>query len=283
VPNIQTKLELLQKKSKDLQQQLNDLTKEQFELRSKCHKWAIKDIASHFIATDGFFLNSIQRSLSGDFLPVEGQPNPGSANAQSMADGIASRAIQISETTLPNITELLQVFCEMEQSLLKVLLNIKDDQWELPAYHPIAKFSPVLFLEMKLIELSIHSWDINSILDPTYETSIEESVIINSIWEKPEINNWLFTPHEIESSVVVCDIKLSNPLRIIAWRNQIEISEIPETSDLIPTATINVRDQDFPLLISARDNLEIAISENRASISGDKTVPRLFHQWFKGT
>ena len=75
---------------------------------------------------------------------------------------------------------------------------------------------------------------------------------------------------------------LSQPLRIITWRDQIVISEIPN-SDLIPNATIEVRENDFPLMISARDNIEIAIEQNRAEISGDKEIIYKFHQWFKGT
>ena len=64
--------------------------------------WAIKDVVSHMIATTGFFLNSVTRALQGDELPPEGAPNPGVGNAATMGAGIASRAIQISETDFHN-------------------------------------------------------------------------------------------------------------------------------------------------------------------------------------
>lgn len=281
--NLDSKITLFKKLSNELLQAFGNLTPEQFEQKSKCHQWAIKDIGSHLIATTGFAINSIQRSVQGDYLPAEGQPNPGSANSQSMAAGIASRAIQISETDLPNNSELINVLFEMEKSLLNVFLSIDENQWELPAYHPIAKFSPQLFLDISLIELILHSWDINSALNSNYEINSEESKIINQIWLNPEINNWLYTPDETQESELVCDINLSEPLRIITWRDQIVISEIPSNSNLVPNATIEVRENDFPLLISARDNIEIAIEQNRAEISGEKDIIYRFHQWFKGT
>ena len=58
----------------------------------------------------------------------KGQPNPGSANSQSMAAGIASRAIQISETALPNNSELINVLFEMETSLFDVFRSINEHQ-----------------------------------------------------------------------------------------------------------------------------------------------------------
>ena len=171
----------------------------------------------------------------------------------------------------------------METSLFDVFRSINEHQWELPAYHPIAKFSPQLFLDMSLIELILHTWDINSALDSSYEITFEESQIINQIWVNPEISNWLYTPDQTQEAELVCDVNLSQPLRIITWRDQIVISEIPKNSDLIPNATIEVRENDFPLMISARDNIEIAIEQNRAEISGDKEIIYKFHQWFKGT
>ncbi len=281
--NLESKIALFKKLSDQMLQTFGNLTPEQFEQKSKCHQWAIKDIGSHLIATNGFAINSIQRSFQGDYLPAEGQPNPGSANSQSMAAGIASRAIQISETALPNNSELINVLFEMETSLFDVFRSINEHQWKLPAYHPIAKFSPQLFLDMSLIELILHTWDINSALDSSYEIAFEESQIINQIWVNPEISNWLYTPDETQEAELVCDVHLSQPLRIITWRDQIVISEIPKNSDLIPNATIEVRENDFPLMISARDNIEIAIEQNRAEISGDKEIIYKFHQWFKGT
>ena len=139
-------------------QTFGNLTPEQFEQKSKCHQWAIKDIGSHLIATNGFAINSIQRCFQGDYLPAEGQPNPGSANSQSMAAGIASRAIQISETALPNNSELINVLFEMETSLFDVFRSINEHQWELPAYHPIAKFSLEAHL-IRLIENNLATFD----------------------------------------------------------------------------------------------------------------------------
>ena len=60
---------------------------------------------------------------------------------------------------------------------------------------------------MSLIELILHTWDINSALDSSYEITFDESQIINQIWVNPEISNWLYTPDETQEAELVCDVQ----------------------------------------------------------------------------
>ena len=87
---------------------LQGLSSQEWEAPSRCHMWAIKDVACHMIAVSGFYLNSINRSKDGDGMPPEGMPNPGAATAKDLSKGIASRAIQISETSLKTPTDIVQ-------------------------------------------------------------------------------------------------------------------------------------------------------------------------------
>jgi hypothetical protein len=153
--NPNTLLDIVAESSNKFITGLSDLKSSEWEIPSKCHQWAIKDVSSHILAIDGFFLNSLSRAIEGDGNPTEGMPNPGTGNARSMADGIASRAIQISETAL-----LLDTLSNMEWDLINVFQNIALDNWHIPAYHPAGKSSPYLLLKMKLLELVVHSWDI---------------------------------------------------------------------------------------------------------------------------
>ena len=87
--------------STDLLNELSSIPCEAWEIPSHCHMWAVKDVVSHMIAVDGFFINSLARSLQGDSLPPEGMPNPGTSTALSMAGGISSRAVSYTHLTLP--------------------------------------------------------------------------------------------------------------------------------------------------------------------------------------
>ncbi len=78
---------------------------------------ATKDVVSHMIATTGFFLNSVTRAIRGDGLPPEGAPNPGVGSAATMGAGIASRAIQISETDFQNYNSMLRTLGSIESDI----------------------------------------------------------------------------------------------------------------------------------------------------------------------
>ena len=58
---------------------LQGLSAQEWESPSRCHMWAIKDVACHMIAVSGFYLNSINRSKDGDGMPPEGMPPQGGA------------------------------------------------------------------------------------------------------------------------------------------------------------------------------------------------------------
>ena len=96
-------------------EQLEQFSNFEWEAPSRCHMWANKDVAAHLVATLGFNLNSITMALSGNHLPGEGMPNPGTFHSSEIAPGIASRAIQLSETSLRNKTTLLKVLSDIQQ------------------------------------------------------------------------------------------------------------------------------------------------------------------------
>ena len=75
--NPQLILETVEECSKRFVNDISLIESSDWEITSKCHQWAIKDIYSHTLAINGFFLNSISRAIQGDGNPSEGMPNPG--------------------------------------------------------------------------------------------------------------------------------------------------------------------------------------------------------------
>ena len=94
--NLRLILETVEECSDRFLDDISSIGSSDWEVPSRCHQWAIKDIYSHTLAINGFFLNSLTRAIQGDGNPSEGMPNPGTGNARTMAEGIASRSLQIS-------------------------------------------------------------------------------------------------------------------------------------------------------------------------------------------
>ncbi len=264
---------------------LSNLKSSEWETPSKCHQWAIKDVSSHALAIDGFFLNSLSRAQEGDGNPTEGMPNPGTGNARSMAGGIASRAIQISETGFPKLDQLLDTLSNMEWDLINVFQNIALENWHIPAYHPAGKSSPYLLLKMKLLELVIHSWDIFSSLNPSYKIQNEEAKILCEVWKEPDISTWLYTPdlEQIDPTTIDFYFDDHEALRIQTWRGSLNIFDRPTEKLSGAVTTVETTYQDFALLITARRNIHEAYDSNLISVVGDKASLDSFHKWFRGS
>ena len=277
-------LNVVEKLSKQYLSDICDLSSTDFEQPSKCHMWAVKDVVSHLISINGFFQNSVVRSLDGDGMPPEGMPNPGTGSAVAMSEGIANRAIQLSETALSDQSQMIAISERMEVDLLETFKNVNSDEWDLPAYHPMNTLSPRLLLLLKLFESTLHSWDIFNALDDNYQINLEAADILLEAWKSPEINRWFFTPNIEQVNPVILDVEFESNkgLRLASWSGAIDIMDRPSK----PTgaeAVIKVSPKLFSLLITARAHLESNISDGNISLAGDKSAVRWFHTWFRGS
>lgn len=265
-------------------QKLQGLTSEEWEAPSRCHMWAIKDVACHMIAVSGFYLNSINRSIDGDGMPPEGMPNPGAATAKDISGGIASRAIQISETSLKTPSAIVDTLYDLEQQLINTWKSLDEHQWNLPAYHIANQSSPQGIIYWKLLETTIHSWDMFNALDDSYSVNAEAAVLLKEVWKNSEVNRWFISlhPDQIEGTIIDVELEDSSGLRIENWNGTLRIANMPENKTAA-TASIQVDPGLFALLITARANLETLIEKGSVCITGDREAVPLFHEWFKGS
>ena len=263
---------------------LQGLSSQEWEAPSRCHMWAIKDVACHMVAVSGFYLNSINRSKDGDGMPPEGMPNPGAATAKDLSKGIASRAIQISETSLKTPTDIVQTLYSLEQQLIDTWKSLDEPQWNLPAYHIANRSTPQGIIYWKLLETSIHSWDIFNALDDSYNVNPEAAVLLNEVWKNREMNRWFISlhPDQMEGTIIDVELEDSLGLRIENWNGTLRITSRP-ANKTTATASIQVDPGLFALLITARANLETLIDKGSVSITGNREAVYLFHEWFRGS
>ena len=172
----------------------------------------------------------------------------------------------------------------METESLETFKNVNNDEWDLPAYHPMNTLSPRLLLLLKLFELSMHSWDVFNALDDNYQIDPEAANILIEVWKSPEINRWFFTPNIEQIDPVILDVEFESNkgLRLASWSGTLDILDRPSESTSSET-TIKVNPRLFSLLITARANLESNISDGNISLARDKSAVRWCHTSFKGS
>ena len=267
--------------------QLEQFSDFEWETPSRCHMWANKDVVAHLVATLGFNLNSITMALSGNNLPGEGMPNPGTFHSTDIAPGIASRAIQLSETSLRNKTTLLRALSDIQQDFNETCKTINESKWELKAYHPVNMLSIAEILLIVLLELTLHTWDIFNALQDDYVVDEESAILLVNLWKNPKANSWFIVnpsgdSPDVAPKVIDIDLGLKNKLRLTTYKGNLDIFEKPDAMDLAPT-TIQTSPTDFSLLITARKNLFDLIDQKRVTVEGNKKNLLMFHHWFKGT
>ena len=283
-PNTDKILSAVKYQSKCLIEGLDKLTPNQWDSPSRCHMWAIKDVVSHLVAINGFFLNSINQSLEGVFLPSHGMPNPGTGNAAEMSDGIASRAIQMSETTLSRQTDAMDALTHLEDVLITTWQQLDETQWDMPAYHPVNQLSPNLILELKLMEIILHSWDIFNSIDTTYQISKQNGILLCDVWKNEVLNRWLFTPDPSQHDPIQIELKLgtTKSMQLITYDSNLILTDQYENGDSTDTV-INISPENLALVITARNNIEDLLDTKQAHIEGIKDKAQLFHHWFRGS
>jgi hypothetical protein len=63
--------------------------------------------------------------------------------------------------------QLLATFTGRTAHFYQLLQSLGPQDWEKPCYHPLGLRPAQQFITMRLIELAMHAWDIQSALDPT--------------------------------------------------------------------------------------------------------------------
>ena len=150
------RIQLGQAAAEQLTQYLHTLSADAWHHPSACAAWEVCDVVGHLTLGAEFYASTVARGVQGDTAPPAGAPLPGGANPQ--------RAIAYRERLGD---QLLATFTGRTAHLYQLLQSLGPQDWEKPCYHPLGLRPAQQFITMRLIELAMHAWDIQSALDPT--------------------------------------------------------------------------------------------------------------------
>jgi uncharacterized protein (TIGR03083 family) len=150
------RIQLGQAAAEQLTQYLHTLSADAWHHPSACAGWEVCDVVGHLALGAEFYASTVARGVQGDTAPPAGAPLPGVRNAQ--------RAIAYRERLGD---QLLATFTGRTAQFYQLLQRLGPQDWEKPCYHPFGLRPAQRFITMRLIELAMHAWDIQSALDPT--------------------------------------------------------------------------------------------------------------------
>ena len=239
---------------------------------SGCADWKVADVVTHLITIAGMKTMSIQRALRGDASPPMGyQPR--------------SEEERLEE--LVNLREAYyeDIFYEFNASCLRLnslLVGLEPDQYDLPAWHPSTVMDVSRLIELRLMELAVHAWDIRYVFD--------RSAKINPVaipFLKGWLPNWLRwsfrKPANLEGSVTFrFDLtdsgKEAHDLAVGA--NSFSLGSADRASDA--DVTVSLDSSAYVLFLMGRVNLRRSVRRRQIGLEGDMEVAVKFGEWFVG-
>ena len=123
---------------------------------------------AHLAGGAEFFAGAIARGLQGGTAPLGGWRPAGSANAAQAAEMIAQSARALRQRAGD---QLLATFDTANDHLNQVFAGLRPQDWESPCYHPWRIIPARQFVDLRLQELALHGWDIQSCLEPSAHLS----------------------------------------------------------------------------------------------------------------
>lgn len=239
---------------------------------SACSGWKVADVVTHLITIAGMKTMSIQRALRGSASPPMGYKRK-------------SDAERLRE--LVNLREAFyeDIFYEFNASCLRlnsVLVELKPDQYHLAAWHPARVMDVSRLIELRLMELAVHAWDIRYGFDRGAKIN---PVAVPSL--KAWIPDWLRAsfrkPKDIEDTVTLRFIitdseREARDLRIAPDSFSLELADTSTDANV----AISLDSSAYILFLMGRVNIRRSVRRRHIALEGDANIADRFGEWFAG-
>ena len=239
---------------------------------SACADWKVADVVTHLITIAGMKTMSIQRALRGDSSPPMGYQR---------------RSPEERLEELVNLREAYyeDIFYEFNASCLRLnslLVGLTPDQYEFAAWHPATVMDVSRLIELRLMELAVHAWDIRYVFD--------RNAKINPVavpFLKGWLPNWLRAsfrkPVDLEGSVTfrfdLTDLDgEANALKVRADSFSLDSADLTSDADV----TVSLDSSAYILFLMGRVNLRRSVRRRQIGLEGNMEMASKFGEWFVG-
>lgn len=166
MPNHPERVEILRQEVAAFKERVAAMSPEDWERPSACVGWSVADVIAH-LSGQAFALN-VGRGLQGDFSPPPGAAPVTDHNEDEFARNIFQRAFNTRAEAGDRLQETL--FERLDASV-EVFDAVGPGQWDNLCYWPPGPEPVHTMLDMRISELTMHAWDVCSVLDSDYRLS----------------------------------------------------------------------------------------------------------------
>lgn len=274
------RVRLVMAESERLKHYLHSLPLEAWRKPSACDQWEVRDVVAHLVLGAEIYAESLSRGLRGDASVPAGRPPVGSFTAASFSEPMAQTTIARRESLGD---QLLSTFNATNDQLNLLHAGLGPEDWEKPCYHVAAALvAPVrMFVDLRMLELAVHGWDIRSSLEPEAHLSDESLPILMGLI--PQLIGWSFWSGSRLPAPIRYRFHLTGPgasnSDIVVEGDTVRME--PAGAD---TAHVTCRGdtETFVLIMLGRLPLPDALAQSRLVAEGEAERVDTFAQWFRG-
>jgi uncharacterized protein (TIGR03083 family) len=257
---------------------VNTLSPEAFDQPTACSRWAVSDLMAHLVMATGFQTSMMRRGLQGDPSPPEGLPAAGALRAPAVTELVHQLMLatkqQVGEQLLPAFNA---AYDEIDQFLARLDASDGDKL----CYHPGALVPVSGFVDLRLMELYVHGWDMRSRFEPPAPLPPESWPVLLDLL--PHFLGYMVVPASQEAEerryrfAVTEGVADARDVVVAGGTLRLEAA-----SPTRPQVTFTCDTETFLLLMWGRLAWDTAIADGRVSLEGDHRLAADFGRWYRG-
>jgi uncharacterized protein (TIGR03083 family) len=250
-----------------LHRDLSTLTPIEWELPGACGIWSVAEVAAHLAWGADIYADGIRRGLQGDSEPPAGFvpiPEYGARAARTASQATAYRRERGER--------LLEAYETSGRALVELFESVGPSDWGRPAFHPSSIRTIRELLQLRIVELSIHGWDMLNRVGR--EASLPEgshAVIVDTL---PLRQRGIFARREPLAEPLRYLFVLGSPLlRLVhlhIYGDRLEID--PEFDQSGSDVVVTLDPEAYILLFMGRYTWRQALSEDALGVTGRRDL-----------
>ena len=272
------RIQLALQESVRLKDYINTLPAERWDCPTACALWNVRDLIAHLILGAWYQMKMISRGLAGDCSRPEGFPPAGSVNAASFSSTIHQNTLNVRDTLAG---ELLMEYNVVSDRFDDLLRGLRPSDLATPCYDLRGIATVGDFIDLRVMELVIHGWDLRSHLEleahlPPESFPALADVIVRAF-------PWLFWPSGMSANPICYQFEVAG-MRPARWDIVVrgDHAQVVLDRDGAADATITCHGETFVLFMFGRLTAADALASGHMVTDANQTLIAQLDQWFKG-
>ena len=259
-----------------LKEYLASLSPDDLQRPSACVDWSVADVLAHLAGQPQALM--IRRGLQGDYSPPEGFPAVADHDEDQFAKRIFNRALAAREQ---HGDQLLSYMAERLDEVVEVFHSVGPDDWDKLCYWPPGPEPVRILLDMRIAEMTMHTWDVRSVLDDDFHLSADAVEALIDMVDRAVRR--AFRPDPSLTAPLVHRFVLDGPAGV---RKDIVIAaegaQVQPAGDQEPDVTFQCDGETYVMVMYGRLKIADALAEGRLTFDGDPALAVGFGQRFVG-